>query len=985
MVFATSISLVAVVAAALTIVVAVHQPGVRLSASSQTNGKVLGVTAFSGTDADNDGYTSIPSGGSDCYDSLQAQYSDFPNSSNPCDSTDDARVTNLTTNIADHSWIKDNNGTWHLFFQDAVAGNHRIEHHTTTDFTNFTSVGYALAPTSGKFDSYGIWAPNVIKNPADGLYYMFYAGVTGAGSNPNADQRIGVATSSDLTTWTKVSDPGACSAPGGDGCVYECNNAWTTWGDNGQYDEQCRDPFVIWDSANSRWVMFTTVRFDATATGCVSTGQGINVATSTNLTSWTSQGYIKATCRYSGGTGAQTTGGISENPFVTAYDSTYYLWFNDYNDTEDAAGTPNARTQQQYATSATLTADASGSTNWTYRGYTPNPGVNATEIIQPQPDVWIMSQSMSNGNIGSQWSNRDLIWHRVVWGDTFTFTGSKLSNLSCRVASNTIKPGGTEICSDNVDQNCSGAADEALYCAASCTDADGDGYGVSGLYVCAKSTADTNDADAAIYPGATEICDGKDNDSDSQTDEGGVCTCTESWSCSSWSSCSNTTHTRTCTDANACGTTITKPATSETCTAITADSVAVTTSTTGAHVSWGTNQASDSRVRFGMTASYGSLASSSTMTTSHTITLSGLQPDTTYHYEVSSIGTTTVTSDDATFRTLAASSPSVTLPPAPQDEVIKTSVVVTGTKEDAAPSIKVFTVTGKLLKTFFAYSSFFGGGVNVAVGDVTGDGNDEIVTAPGPGGPPTIRIFDMNGKSMREDFAAFPGLFRNGINVTLVDLDGDRKKEIAVAPMSGAPQLRIFGLRNGRFLSVVPNIFAFARTMRSGLALGTSDLDADGLQEVLVTPGAGGKPLLRVFGLRNRVLKQIMADALVGPATSRTGMSVAGASVATGTPGIAAVSSDGSSLVRWFIRNSQGKLAHAAGTFLAFHPAFRGGANIAGCDLNADGLAELIAAVAGSGNPLIRIFDAKGKMAFPEFYAFPKSMKDGLTIACGQK
>ncbi|MBI4415195.1 MAG: VCBS repeat-containing protein, partial [Candidatus Kerfeldbacteria bacterium] len=344
-----------------------------------------------------------------------------------------------------------------------------------------------------------------------------------------------------------------------------------------------------------------------------------------------------------------------------------------------------------------------------------------------------------------------------------------------------------------------------------------------------------------------------------------------------------------------------------------------------------------------------------------------------------------VTSGDATFRTLTASSPAVALPPAPQDEVVKTSVVVTGTKHDVAPYIKIFTVAGKPLKTFFAYSSFFRGGVNVAVGDVTGDGNDEIVTAPGPGGPPTVRIFDMNGRTLRKDFAAFPGLFRNGVNITLVDVDGDRKKEIVAAPMSGAPQLRVFGLRNGRFVLIMPSVFAFARTMQSGITLGGSDLDADGFQEVLATPGAGGPPLVRVFGIRNRILRQIMADALIGPATSRAGMSIVGATVATGVPGVASVSSDGSSLVRWFVRNGQGKLVRAAETFLAFHPDFQGGAALAGCDLNADGPAELLAAVAGGGNPLVRIFDTKGKMAFPEFYAFPKTMKDGLTIACGQK
>ncbi|MDP3899712.1 MAG: LamG-like jellyroll fold domain-containing protein [bacterium] len=42
--------------------------------------------------------------------------------------------------------------------------------------------------------------------------------------------------------------------------------------------------------------------------------------------------------------------------------------------------------------------------------------------------------------------------------------------------------------------------------------------------------------------------------------------CTESWTCTSWSTCSNSTQTRTCTDSNSCGTTTSRPALSQSCT-----------------------------------------------------------------------------------------------------------------------------------------------------------------------------------------------------------------------------------------------------------------------------------------------------------------------------------------------------------------------------------------------------------------------------------
>jgi len=51
-----------------------------------------------------------------------------------------------------------------------------------------------------------------------------------------------------------------------------------------------------------------------------------------------------------------------------------------------------------------------------------------------------------------------------------------------------------------------------------------------------------------------------------QAPTGEAIACTENWKCTPWSACSNNFHARTCTDANACGTTTNKPTESEACT-----------------------------------------------------------------------------------------------------------------------------------------------------------------------------------------------------------------------------------------------------------------------------------------------------------------------------------------------------------------------------------------------------------------------------------
>ena len=95
----------------------------------------------------------------------------------------------------------------------------------------------------------------------------------------------------------------------------------------------------------------------------------------------------------------------------------------------------------------------------------------------------------------------------------------------CNDAIAGINPGAMETC-NSVDDNCDGTIDEG--CGTYYRDADGDTYGDPGDVTTATSqppgyvstSGDCNDDDNTVYPGASELCDGKDNDCDTQTDEG---------------------------------------------------------------------------------------------------------------------------------------------------------------------------------------------------------------------------------------------------------------------------------------------------------------------------------------------------------------------------------------------------------------------------------------------------------------------------------
>src|SRR5205807_6223561 len=89
-------------------------------------------------------------------------------------------------------------------------------------------------------------------------------------------------------------------------------------------------------------------------------------------------------------------------------------------------------------------------------------------------------------------------------------------------------------------------------------------------------------------------------------------------------------------------------------------------------------------------------------------------------------------------------------------------LVATGTDAGAAPEVRVFTGTS-LLFDFNAYDSSFTAGVRVAVGDVTGDGTPDIITGPGPGGGPDIRVYDGRNASLVLRLQAFDGNFTGGV------------------------------------------------------------------------------------------------------------------------------------------------------------------------------------------------------------------------------
>lgn len=165
--------------------------------------------------------------------------------------------------------------------------------------------------------------------------------------------------------------------------------------------------------------------------------------------------------------------------------------------------------------------------------------------------------------------------------------------------------------------------------------------------------------------------------------------------------------------------------------------------------------------------------------------------------------------------------------------------------------------TGFLLARFDAYAAPFGGGVRVAVGDVTGDGVEDLVTAPGAGGGPHIKVFDgvglMNGQvNVVREFFAFDASFFGGeyLAVGQVDTSTAGQEIIIGAGAGGGAHVRVFGM-TGFGMRMTNEFFAFEGGFRGGVRVAAADTTGDGRAEVIVAAGPGGGPHVRIFDMNS--------------------------------------------------------------------------------------------------------------------------------------
>lgn len=238
---------------------------------------------------------------------------------------------------------------------------------------------------------------------------------------------------------------------------------------------------------------------------------------------------------------------------------------------------------------------------------------------------------------------------------------------------------------------------------------------------------------------------------------------------------------------------------------------------------------------------------------------------------------------------------------------------IVGAGPTGGPRVLVLNQAGQTVSSFFAYTKTNRDGINVAVGDLDGNGVAEIVTAPQPGSKPEVRVYGMSGNLIRK-FIAFESDFFGGVSVAVIPSVSGVVGNIVVSSGFGREaEVKVF---NDLGTKVISSWLPMGKSASNGVsvAAGWSDLFGQGV--VVVGAGQGEKPLVQIYGAAS---KEKLAQWLAYNDKVKTGITVGfrNDTVVTGP------SAGGGPDVRTF--SARGDLLQSV---LVFENAFRGGLNV---------------------------------------------------------
>jgi FG-GAP-like repeat/FG-GAP repeat len=265
--------------------------------------------------------------------------------------------------------------------------------------------------------------------------------------------------------------------------------------------------------------------------------------------------------------------------------------------------------------------------------------------------------------------------------------------------------------------------------------------------------------------------------------------------------------------------------------------------------------------------------------------------------------------------------------------------LVAAAPTDSGAEVKIIDVgSGETRASFYPYGSMVVSSVEVALGDVNGDGSLDIVLSASTPGGTEVKAIDAGGSQLADFYVLDPAILP-GASVAAGDLDGDGRAEIVLGggPTTDAPWPPVENGPDQRVAVYEPSgasvggFTAYPGLFQGGVRVALADLDRDHRPEIVTAPGPGTPAEIGIFSQQ------------------------------------------------WVNGRDRGtRLGH----FLAFDPSFLGGASVATGDIDGDGNPEIVVAAGKGRSPEVKVFDASGHELF-SFLAFDAGYQGGVSVAAG--